>query len=83
MGAWARDRGDPLAQAAEPHGGTPLRRSHFLASLVLTRLAFLRLKMLALLGFAWWAFGARNEGNVAGLTLWRAPALCRSARSGF
>ena len=46
---------------------TPMRRSHFLASLVLARLAFLGLEMLALLGFAWWAFGVGNEGGVVGL----------------
>ena len=46
---------------------TPMRRSHFLASLVLARLAFLGLEMLALLGFAWWAFEVRTEGSVAGL----------------
>ena len=41
---------------------TPMRRSHFLASLVLSRLAFLGLEMLALLGFAWWMFGVPVQG---------------------
>ncbi len=46
---------------------TPMRRSHFLASLVISRLAFLGLEMLALLGFAWWVFGVGNEGGLAAL----------------
>ena len=43
---------------------TPMRRSHYLASLVLARLAFLGLEMFALLGFAWLAFGVTVEGNL-------------------
>ena len=46
---------------------TPMRRSHFLASLVISRLAFLGLEMLALLGFAAWFFGVGNEGGFAAL----------------
>ena len=46
---------------------TPMRRSHFLASLVLSRLAFLGLEMLALLGFAWWMFGVPVEGALLDL----------------
>jgi ABC-type multidrug transport system permease subunit len=46
---------------------TPMRRSHFLASLVISRLAFLGLEMLALLGFAAWFFGVGNEGGLAAL----------------
>ena len=48
---------------------TPMRRSHFLASLVISRLAFLGLEMLALLAFAWWVFGVGNEGNFATLVV--------------
>ena len=46
---------------------TPMRRSHFLASLVISRLAFLALEMLALLGFAAWFFGVGSEGGFAAL----------------
>ena len=46
---------------------TPMRRSHFLASLVISRLAFLGLEMLALLGFAAWFFGVGSEGGFAAL----------------
>ena len=46
---------------------TPMRRSHYLASLVLARLAFLGLEMLALLGFAWLAFGVTVEGSLFNL----------------
>ena len=48
---------------------TPMRRSHFLASLVVSRLAFLGLEMLALLGFAGWVFGVGNEGGPAALVV--------------
>ena len=47
----------------------PMRRSHFLASFVLARLMFLGLEMLALLGFAWWAFGVGVEGAVLDLVV--------------
>ena len=46
---------------------TPMRRSHYLASLVLARLAFLGLEMLALLGFAWVAFGVTVAGSLLNL----------------
>ena len=46
---------------------TPMRRSHFLASLVLSRLAFLAVEMLALLAFAAWVFGVGNQGGLAAL----------------
>ena len=48
---------------------TPMRRSHFLASLVAARLAFLAFEMLALLGFAAWAFGVGNAGSLAVLVV--------------
>lgn len=48
---------------------TPMRRSHFLASLVMSRLAFLALEMTALLGFAAWVFGVGNEGRFATLVV--------------
>ena len=43
---------------------TPMRRSHYLASLVLARLVFLGLEMFALLGFAWLAFGVTVAGSL-------------------
>ena len=43
---------------------TPMRRSHYLASLVLARLAFLGLEMLVLLGFSWLAFGVAVAGSL-------------------
>ena len=46
---------------------TPMRRSHFLASLVISRLVFLGLEMFALLGFAAWFFGVGSEGGFAAL----------------
>ena len=46
---------------------TPMRRSHYLASLVLARLAFLGLEMFALLGFAWVAFGVTVAGSLLNL----------------
>lgn len=46
---------------------TPMRRSHFLASLVLSRLAFLAMEMLALLAFAAWVFGVGSQGGLATL----------------
>ncbi len=46
---------------------TPMRRSHFLASLIISRLAFLGLEMLVLLGFAYWVFGVGNEGGLVTL----------------
>ena len=48
---------------------TPMRRSHFLASLIIARLAFLGFEMLALLGFAAWAFGVGNAGGFAALVV--------------
>lgn len=48
---------------------TPMRRSHFLASLVMSRLAFLALEMTVLLGFAAWVFGVGNEGRFATLVV--------------
>ena len=48
---------------------TPMRRSHFLASLVISRLAFLGIEMLALLAFARWVFGVGNAGGLAALVV--------------
>src|SRR5258708_30614165 len=36
---------------------TPMRRSHYLLSFVLSRLIFLALEVAALVGFAWLVFG--------------------------
>ena len=43
---------------------TPMRRWHFLASLVVARLAFLGLEVLTLLGFAWLVFDIPLEGSL-------------------
>lgn len=48
---------------------TPMRRSHYLASLVLARLAFLGLEMFALLGFAWLAFGVTVAGSLLSVVI--------------
>ena len=48
---------------------TPMRRTHYLASFVLARLAFLGFEMLALLGVAWWVFGVGVEGTVVDLVV--------------
>ena len=46
---------------------TPMRRSHFLLSLILARIAFLGLEVLTLLGFAWLVFGIPIEGSILAL----------------
>ena len=43
---------------------TPMHRGHFLASLVIARLAFLGLEVLTLLGFAWLIFDIPLEGSL-------------------
>ena len=51
---------------------TPMRRSHYLLSFVLSRLVFLFLEVAALVGFAWWMFdvGVRGSfGAVAFITV--------------
>ena len=44
--------------------GTPMRRSHYLASHMLSRLIFLTLEVIALLGFARLIFGIPIEGSL-------------------
>src|SRR3989475_1304455 len=51
---------------------TPMRRSHYLLSFILSRLVFLFLEVAALVGFAWWMFhvGVRGSfGAVAFITV--------------
>jgi ABC-2 type transport system permease protein len=44
---------------------TPMRRSHYLLSYVLSRLGFLFIEVGALVGFAWWVFHVGVRGSVA------------------
>ncbi|HEX4574026.1 MAG TPA: ABC transporter permease [Gemmatimonadales bacterium] len=46
---------------------TPMRKSHYLMSYVLSRLAFLLLEITALVGFAWVMFHVGVRGSVAAL----------------
>ncbi|MCA1586073.1 MAG: ABC transporter permease [Acidobacteria bacterium] len=46
---------------------TPMSRSHYLASHVLSRLAFLALEAGVLVGFGWIAFGVALRGSIAAL----------------
>ena len=46
---------------------TPMRRSHYLASFILSRLLFLFIEVGALIGFAWWIFGVGVQGSLAAL----------------
>jgi ABC-2 type transport system permease protein len=46
---------------------TPMRRSHFLLSFMLSRLVFLVLEVGAVLGFAWLAFGVTVHGSFLSL----------------
>ncbi len=48
---------------------TPMRRTDYLLSFILSRLAFLFLEVAAVLGFAWLVFGVRVHGSVAGVGL--------------
>src|SRR5438876_9802752 len=51
---------------------TPMRRSHYLLSFILSRLVFLFVEVAALVGFGWWMFhvGVRGSlGAVAGITV--------------
>jgi ABC-type multidrug transport system permease subunit len=43
---------------------TPMRRSHYLLSFVLSRLIFLALEVAALVGFAWLVFGVVIRGSL-------------------
>ena len=46
---------------------TPMRRSHYLLSFMLSRLTFLILEVVAVLGFAWLVFGVEVHGSLAAL----------------
>src|SRR5881296_1887787 len=46
---------------------TPMRKSHYLLSFVLSRLAFLFVEVAALVGFGWWIFDVGVRGSVAAL----------------
>ena len=46
---------------------TPMRRSDYLLSFVLSRLAFLFLEVAALIGFGWWMFDVGVRGSVAAI----------------
>jgi len=46
---------------------TPMRRSHYLLSFVLSRLVFLFVEVAALVGFAWWIFDVGVHGSFAAL----------------
>lgn len=43
---------------------TPMRRRHYLFSFMLSRLLFLSLEVIAILGFAWLAFGVKVHGSL-------------------
>src|SRR2546422_3328742 len=44
---------------------TPMRRSHYLLSFILSRLVFLFLEVAALIGFGWWMFHVGVRGSFA------------------
>ena len=46
---------------------TPMRRSHYLLSFIFSRLVFLLLEVLALVGFGWLLFGVAVRGSVVTL----------------
>ena len=43
---------------------TPMRRTHFLLSFMLSRLIFLALEVVAVIGFGWIAFGVSVHGSI-------------------
>jgi ABC transporter DrrB family efflux protein len=48
---------------------TPMRRSHYLLSFVLSRLVFLSVEVAALVGFGWWIFDVGVRGSVGAVGL--------------
>lgn len=48
---------------------TPMRRSHYLLSFVLSRLVFLALEVAAVIGFAWVVFGVAVQGSLVDLAI--------------
>jgi len=48
---------------------TPMRRSHYLLSFILSRLVFLFLEVAALVGFGWWVFHVGVRGSFGAVAL--------------
>lgn len=48
---------------------TPMRRSHYLISFMLSRLIFLSLEVVAVMTFAWLAFGVKVHGSLLSLAI--------------
>jgi ABC-2 type transport system permease protein len=48
---------------------TPMRRSHYLFSFMMSRLIFLAMEVIAIMGFAWLAFGVSVHGSILSLML--------------
>src|SRR6185437_15564179 len=48
---------------------TPMRRSHYLLSFILSRLVFLFLEVAALVGFGWWMFHVGVRGSFGAVAL--------------
>src|SRR2546426_3553734 len=48
---------------------TPMRRSHYLLSFILSRLVFLFLEVAALVGFGWWVFHVGVRGSFGAVPL--------------
>ena len=46
---------------------TPMRRSDFMLSVMLSRMLFTIPEVLVLLLFGWWVFGVKNQGSLAAL----------------
>src|SRR5205809_140536 len=64
---------------------TPMRRSHYLLSFILSRLLFLFLEIAALVGFGWLMFGVAVRGSFGALALkifrWRSAEPPEPARN--
>src|SRR5436853_5363845 len=50
---------------------TPMRRSHYLLSFVLSRLVFLFVEVAAPVGFAWWIFDVGVRGSFGAVAFFR------------
>lgn len=51
------------------YAATPMRRSDYLLSFILSRLVFLVFETIAVIGFAWLVFGVEVRGSLVGLSL--------------
>jgi ABC-type polysaccharide/polyol phosphate export permease len=51
------------------YAATPMRRSDYLLSFILSRLVFLLFETIAVIGFAWLAFGVEVRGSILSLTV--------------